>query len=82
MVSTVRKVGKAAVKLWPSGKPRVSWCVCVCNPWNHRDPFGTVFASQLFSLCSRGVWHSRPTTRNEAVGESGKGNLASFLYLL
>ena len=28
------------------------------------------------------VWHSRPTTRNEAVGKSGKGNLDSFLYLL
>ena len=49
---------------------------CVCTPCNHRD------SVELFFLFSRGVWHSRPTTRNEAVGESGKGNLASFLYLL
>ena len=27
------------------------------------------------------VWHSCPTTRNEAVGMSGKGNVAGFLYL-
>ena len=27
------------------------------------------------------VWHSCPTTRNEAVGMSGKGNMAGFLYL-
>ena len=27
------------------------------------------------------MWHSCPTTRNEAVGMSGMGNLASFLYL-
>ena len=31
----------------------------------HRQPH-TLF------VCLRGVWHSRPTTRNEAVGESGK----------
>ena len=30
---------------------------------------------------SRGVWHFHPTTRNKAADESGKGNLASFLYL-
>ena len=34
------------------------------------------------SLCYRGVWHSRPTTRNEAVDMSGKGNAAGFPYLL
>ena len=33
------------------------------------------------SMFCRGVWHSCPTTRNEAVGMSGMGNLASFLYL-
>ena len=27
------------------------------------------------------MWHFHPTTRNEAVDESGKGNLASLLYL-
>ena len=32
------------------------------------------------SLCCRGVWHSCPTTRNEAVDMSGKGNVAGFLY--
>ena len=34
------------------------------------------------SLCCRGVWHSCPTTRNEAVDISGQGNMAGFLYLL
>ena len=33
------------------------------------------------SICCRGVWHSCPTTRNEAVDMSGKGNEAGFLYL-
>ena len=33
------------------------------------------------SLLCRGVWHSCPTTRNEAVDMSGMGNLAGFLYL-
>ena len=28
-----------------------------------------------------GVWHSCPTTCNEAVGMTGKGNVAGFLYL-
>ena len=32
------------------------------------------------SLWCRGVWHSCPTTRNEAVDMSGKGNVAGFLY--
>ena len=27
------------------------------------------------------VWHSCPTTRNEAVDMSGKGKVAGFLYL-
>ena len=29
----------------------------------------------------KGVWHSCPTTRNEAVSMGGKGNVAGFLYL-
>ena len=33
------------------------------------------------SYYRRSVWHSCPTTRNEAVGMSGKGNVASFLHL-
>ena len=33
------------------------------------------------SYYCRGVWHSSPTTRNEAVGMSGKGNVAGLLYL-
>ena len=50
-------------------------CVCVC-----------VYVYHLYrcktALCCRGVWHSCPTTRNEAVDMSGKGNVAGFLYLL
>ena len=52
-------------------------CVCVCQALFQRvthKGFGEANKS-------RGVWHSCPTTRNEAVGMSGKGNLASFLYL-
>ena len=30
---------------------------------------------------SGGVWHFHPTTRNEAVDESGMGKLTSVLYL-
>ena len=37
-------------------------------------------ASRSCTGC-RGVWHPCPTTRNEAVGMDGKGNLANFLYL-
>ena len=33
------------------------------------------------SLYCRGVWHSCPTTRNEAVDMSGMGKVAGFLYL-
>ena len=29
----------------------------------------------------RGVWHSHPTTRNEAAGESGKQGLISLVHL-
>ena len=47
-------------------------CVCV-HPWTKGFP--TLF------LTGRGVWHSRPTTRNEAVGESGKQGLISPAYL-
>ena len=35
---------------------------------------------KLVSYC-RGVWHSCPTTRNEAVGMSGKQDLANLVYL-
>ena len=45
--------------------------VCVCHLYGCKT-----------SLCCRGVWHSRPTTRNEAVDMSGQGNVAGFLYLL
>ena len=38
-------------------------------------------ATKTFFCCSRGVWHSHPTTRNEAVGESGKQGLISLVYL-
>ena len=47
----------------------LSKCVCVC----------TICID--VKLQCRGVWHSCPTTRNEAVGMSGMGNLAGFLYL-
>ena len=33
------------------------------------------------SYYCRGVWHSCPGTRNEAVEMSGKGNVAGFLYV-
>ena len=46
-------------------------CVCVCPPLE--KGFSTNFG--------RGVWHSRPTTRNEAVGGSGKQGLISPAYL-
>ena len=29
----------------------------------------------------KGVWHSRPTTRSETVGESGKQGLVIPVYL-
>ena len=48
--------------------------VCVSTP----VPKGSAF---LFHHCCRGVWHSYPITRNEAVDKSGKGNFASFLCL-
>ena len=35
---------------------------------------------KLVSYC-RGVWHSCPTTLNEAVGMSGKQDLANLVYL-
>ena len=47
-------------------------CVCV-HPWTKGFPPPL--------LTGRGVWHSRPTTRNEAVGESGKQGLISPAYL-
>ena len=48
--------------------------ICVCVRAHHLYRCKTSF------YC-RGVWRSRPTTRNEAVDMSGKGNVASFLYL-
>ena len=50
--------------------------VCVCNLWSHKVP-----DRMFICILSRGVRHSYPNTRNEAVDKSGKGNLASFLYL-
>ena len=47
-------------------------CVCVCV---------TLGLTGNLSVWSRGVWHSRPTTRNEAVGESGKQGLISPAHL-
>ena len=51
--------------------PRPKWmCVCV----HHLNRCKT-------SYDCRGVWHSCPTTRNEAVAMSGNRNAAGFLYL-
>ena len=50
------------------------WCVCVSYPLSKGFHSTNQFAS-------RGVWHSRPTTRNEAAGESGKQGLISPAYL-
>ena len=47
-------------------------CVCV-HPWTKGFPPPL--------LTGRGVWHFRPTTRNEAVGGSGKQGLISPAYL-
>ena len=52
--------------------------ICVCPPLDKGLFTTTSFPPNL----SRGVWHSRPTTRNEAVGESGKQGLISPAYLL
>ena len=55
-----------------------AWCVCVCVP-----PWTKGLTPPLFPFYTgRGVWHSRPTTRNEAVGGSGKRGLISPAYLL
>ena len=51
-----------------------SVCVCVCTIWIDVNLCKT-------SIICRGVWHSCPTTRNEAVGMSGMGNVAGFLCL-
>ena len=51
----------------------VKVCVCVCVWAVSKDV-------KLVSYC-RGVWHSCPTTRNEAVGMSGKQDLANLVYL-
>ena len=52
--------------------PAVAGRVCVCAYHLYRCKT---------SLCRRCVLHSCPTTRNEAVDMSGKGNVAGFLYL-
>ena len=54
-------------------KRRSRQLVCV-HPWTKG------FLRPLQS--GRGVWHSRPTTRNEAVGESGKQGPINPAYLL
>ena len=54
---------------------RVCVCVCVCA-------CATLGLTGNLSVWSRGVWHSRPTTRNKAAGESGKQGLISPAYLL
>ena len=48
-------------------------CVCVCTI--------CIDVKLHFSFYCRGVWHSCPTTRNEAVDMSETGNVAGFLYL-
>ena len=55
---------------------RDSSCVCVCA----RVCACHTLSRRGFVKC-RGVWHSYPITRNDAVDKSGKGNLAIFLYL-
>ena len=54
--------------------------LCVCRHRYNKRFFKLTIQFVRFQD-SRGVWHLHPTTRNEAVDESGKGNLASFLYL-
>ena len=58
----------------PSGRR-----VCVCNPWNHRDPFG--FAQLAFLLSSfyysRGVQSTVGTAPNEAIHLCWKQSLIS-----
>ena len=48
-------------------------CVCAYAP-------SALYRCKTSFYC-RGVWHSRPTTHNEAVDMSETGNVASFLYL-
>ena len=52
----------------------------ICIP---KPPFVCVYHLYRWktSLCCRGVWHSCPTTRNEAVDMGGMGSVAGFLYL-
>ena len=57
--------------------------MCVSNPVSKGPILAipTTLAKPLVQHTRRGVRHSYPITRNEAVDKSGKGNLASFLYL-
>ena len=48
-----------------------SYLVCVC----------TICIDVKLLIIAGACGHSCPTTRNEAVGMSGKGNVAGFLYL-
>ena len=59
----------------------VFFLVCVCPPLDKGFSTATSFTDFPRTFTCRGVWHSRPTTRNEAVGESGKQGLISPAYL-
>ena len=50
--------------------------VCVCNPWNHRDPFGLEF-----KLGSRGTGADLPIQSNEATAFRWMSGLINHLYL-
>ena len=66
--------GSLCVYLCPCVYESLSVCV---PPWTKG------LSPQLVPLYTgRGVWHSRPTTRNEAVGESGKQGPINPAYLL
>ena len=70
--------GKSLSAELPAGSELPARCsVCVCVP-----PWTKGLSPPLFPLYTgRGVWHSRPTTRNEAVGGSGKQGPISPAYL-
>ena len=57
----------------------------LCNPWNHRDPFG-LFLLLVFSFCCRGTQHFTGTVSNEATSEMGypawpAGRTCEFSFL-
>ena len=45
--------------------------VCVCNPWNHRDPFGLFCLGFLLWILQQGTQHFTGTVSNEATSEVG-----------